>query len=77
MLKSTVFELEQWFLHQNGPFFHQEFNEKGLWVLHRKSILYEKMKNKSEFQNSCIQLLCVKMLLYNMYMYFIDFLVVL
>ena len=24
MLKSTVFELEQWFLHQNGPFFHQE-----------------------------------------------------
>ena len=33
MLKSTVFELEQWFLHQNGPFFHQEFNGKGLWVL--------------------------------------------
>ena len=40
MLKSTVFELEQWFLHQNGPFFHQEFNGKGLWVL------------GSQFQNS-------------------------
>ena len=33
ILKSTVFELEQWFLHQNVPFFHQEFNGKGLWVL--------------------------------------------
>ena len=33
MLKSTVFELEQWFLHQNGPFLYQEFNGKGFWVL--------------------------------------------
>ena len=42
MLKSTVFELEQWFLHQNGPFFHQEFNEwegsLGSW----RSVLYKK-----------------------------------
>ena len=34
MLKSTVFELEQWFLHQNGPFFHQEFNGKGKWKIY-------------------------------------------
>ena len=51
MLKSTVFELEQWFLHQNGPFFHQEFNGKGLWVL-GSQFCTKKMKNISEFQNS-------------------------
>ena len=33
MLKSAVLELEQWFKYQNGPFFQQEFNRKGLWVL--------------------------------------------
>ena len=47
----TVFELEQWFLHQNGPFFHQEFNGKGLWVL-GSQFWTKKMKNISEFQNS-------------------------
>ena len=51
MLKSTVFELEQWFLHQNGPFFHQEFNGKGLWVL-GSQFCTKKLKNISEFQNS-------------------------
>ena len=51
MLKSTVFELEQWFLRQNGPFFHQEFNGKGLWVL-GSQFCTKKMKNISEFQNS-------------------------
>ena len=51
MLKSTVFELEQWFLHQNGPFFHQEFNGKGLWVL-GSQFCTKKLKNISKFQNS-------------------------
>ena len=51
MLKSTVFELKQWFLHQNGPFFHQEFNGKGLWVL-GSQFCTKKLKNISEFQNS-------------------------
>ena len=51
MLKSTVFELKQWFLHQNGPFFHQEFNGKGLWVL-GSQFRTKKMKNISKFQNS-------------------------
>merc|ERR1711952_614752 len=51
MLKSTVSELEQWFLHQNGSFFHQEFNGNGLWVL-GSQFCTKKMKNISEFQNS-------------------------
>ena len=51
MLKSTVFELEQWFLYQNGPFFHQEFNGKGLWVPESQNCT-KKIKNISEFQNS-------------------------
>ena len=51
LLKSTVFELEQWFLHQNAPFFHQEFNGKGYRVI-GSQFCTKKMKNISEFQNS-------------------------
>ena len=51
ILKSTVFELEQWILHQNGPFFHQKFNGKGLWII-GSQFCTKKMKNVFEFQNS-------------------------
>ena len=51
VLKYTVFELEQWFLHQNGRFFHQKFNGKGLWII-GSQFCTKKMKNIFEFQNS-------------------------